>query len=349
MLKYLVPFLEAFFFSVFFLFATISFSHRFFLEKHKSSRHIHLKRGKNIPRIGGIAMVLAFNLAIIFDKNLVISPELYGFMLGTGIIFAVGFWDDIKEIFWKVQLFFQVAVAVLVFIMGVRVYYITNPFTGGIIRFDSSLGTIFSVLMVIFWIVVVINAINWADGIDGLSGGISLIAGTTIFFLSLRPEVNQPPIAIVCAILTGVFLGFLIFNFYPAKIMAGTCGAMFMGFSLSVLAIFSGTKIATALLVLIIPLVDFLWVIGERFRNKRSLFQPDMNHLHYKLMELGWSQRKIVFSYWIFTVIVAFVALNTRIFGKSVTLFLTVFLAVIFLIYINKKILCLKNKRTEKY
>lgn len=345
MLKYLVPFLEAFFLSVFFLFAIIAFSHHFFGEKHKSHRHIHLKKGKNIPRIGGIAMVVAFNLAIILDKNLVISPELYGFMLGTGIIFVVGFWDDMKEIFWKAQLFFQVAIAVLVFIMGVRVYYITNPFTGGIIHFDSGLGVIFSVLMVILWIVTVVNAINWADGIDGLSGGISLIAGATMFFLSLRPEVNQPPIAIVCSILTGVFLGFLIFNFYPAKIMAGTCGAMFMGFSLSVLAIFSGTKIATALLVLIIPLVDFLWVIGERFRSGRSLFQPDMNHLHYKLMELGWSQRKIVFYYWIFTAIVAFSALNTRVFGKSVTLIATIFLMVVFLIYTNKKILGLKEKK----
>lgn len=345
MLRYLLPFLLSFLLSVFFLSLIILFSNRVFSWGRTSHRHIHNRKKKNIPRIGGVAMVLSFNLAILFNRDLVVSSELYGFMLGTVVIFVMGFWDDIKEIFWKVQLFFQIAIAVLVFIMGVRIYYITNPLTGGVISFDAGISVIFSALLVIFWIVFLINAINWSDGIDGLSGGISLVAVITILFLSLHPDVNQPPVAIICAILAGIFLGFLIFNFYPAKIMAGTCGAMFMGFSLAILAIFSGTKIATALLVLAIPLIDFLWVIGERLKNNRSLFQADMNHLHYKLLELGWSQKKVVLYYWLVTVAIATVALNTRTIGKSITLLLTVAFMVGFLIFVNKKIAVLKNKQ----
>jgi UDP-GlcNAc:undecaprenyl-phosphate GlcNAc-1-phosphate transferase len=97
---------------------------------------------------------------------------------------------------------------------------------------------------------------------------------------------------------------------------------MFMGFSLAVLAIFAGAKIATAILVLAIPIIDFVWVIGERIRNGKSIFKPDKNHLHHKLMELGWSQKKIALHYYAVTMIIAIVALNTRIIGKSITLIL---------------------------
>ena len=251
--------------------------------------------------------------------------------------------DDLKELYWKIQFFIQVAVAILVFIMGIRIYYITNPLTGGVLKLDSDFGIIFSAALVIFWIVLVMNAINWSDGIDGVASGITFITATTIFILSFRPEVNQPPIAIICAILMGAILGFLIFNFNPSMIMAGTAGAMFMGFSLAVMSIFSGTKVATAILVLAVPITDFLWVIGERLRNKRSIFLPDKNHLHYKLMELGWSQKKIVGSYWTVTIMVAIVALNTRAIGKGVALITVAVIMSGILVFVNKKIALLKS------
>jgi len=335
MLKYLIPFLTAFLFTVFLVEVFIWMAKKIQWRERKSLRHIHRP---NVPRVGGLAMILAFNIAILLNKDLVITPELYGFMLGTVILLIVCFWDDIKEIHWKIQLFFQIILSVLVFIIGIRVYYITNPLTGGIINLDNQIGVIFSMILVIFWILVVINAINWSDGIDGMAGGISFITAVTIFFLSLRPEVNQPPIAITSAILTGTILAFLIFNFYPSKVLAGTSGAIFMGFSLAILAIFSGTKIATALLVLAIPIIDFLWVIGERIKNNKSIFRPDKNHLHYKLMELGWSQRKITFVYCIITAVIAVIALNTRVVGKSITLAITAIVMVSVLALINKKI-----------
>lgn len=292
-------------------------------------------------------MVIAFNLAIIFNEDLVMNPELLGFMLASVILLLVGIRDDISELFWKTQLFFQIAVAILVFILGVRIEYVTNPLGGGVIDLDLS-GTVFlSLLLVIFWIVFVINAINWIDGIDGLSAGISLISIGTIFFLSFKPEVNQPPVAIISSIIFGAILAFLIFNFNPARILAGTSGAMFMGLSLAILAIYSGTKIATAILVLAIPITDFVWVIGERVRNKKLIFKPDKNHLHHKLLEIGWSQKKIVGHYYAATLLVAFVALNTRAIGKSVTLLLSVSLMLLFSFLISRKLSRARNVQIE--
>jgi UDP-GlcNAc:undecaprenyl-phosphate/decaprenyl-phosphate GlcNAc-1-phosphate transferase len=233
----------------------------------------------------------------------------------------------------------------LVYIFGLRIYAITNPM-GGIIEMSSSWGIIFSVILVIIWIVAIINSLNWLDGIDGLSGGVSFICAMTMVFLSLTPDVNQPPMAIMALIIAGTILGFLVFNFYPSIIIAGTSGSMFMGFSLATLAIFAGTKIATAILVLVLPIIDFAWVIGERIRNGKSIFKADRNHLHHKLMDLGWSQRKIALHYYSVTILVSIVALNTRAIGKSITLLISIFIMVLTLFFINKKLI--QKKNTEK-
>ena len=249
-MKYLIPFLISLTLTVISIYGIILFTKEIKWLGRVGLRHIH--RG-NISRLGGLVMIVIFDFSILVNRDLFISPQLYGFLISNIILLLVYFWDDLGEIRWKIQLFGQIAVSVFVFIMGVRIYYVTNPLSGGILRLDSSLGVVFSVTLVIFWLVLLMNAVNWADGIDGLSGGITFITVTTIFFLSFRSEVNQPPIAIMCAILMGTILGFLMFNFYPSKIIAGTTGAMFMGFSLGVLAVFAGTKIATSLLVLAIP------------------------------------------------------------------------------------------------
>lgn len=334
MLQYLYPFMAAFLLAIALLFLFIYLLGKVKWRGRDSERHIHQP---GVSRIGGLAMVLAFNLVILLDRTLVISPELWGFMFGTLALLVIGVWDDLRELYWKSQLFFQIAAAVFVFIVGVRIYYITNPLTGGIIRLDSGFGVVFSALLVIIWILAVINALNWSDGIDGLSGSVTFITAATIFFLSLTPDVNQPPIAIISAILAGAALGFLVFNFYPSKVLAGTSGSMFMGFSLAVLAVFAGTKIATAILVLIVPLIDFLWVIGQRLRSGQSIFQPDKNHLHHKLMQMGWSQRKITLAYIGITLIMAALALNTRSVGKGVTLVFSAIITVSALIFINKR------------
>jgi UDP-GlcNAc:undecaprenyl-phosphate GlcNAc-1-phosphate transferase len=227
---------------------------------------------------------------------------------------------------------------ILVFLWGIRIEYITNPISAEIINFSGNWGIAISFFLVLIWILVLVNALNWLDGIDGLSGGTAFISALTIFFLSLKPEVNQPPVAILAMALSGAILGFFIFNFYPARILAGTTGSMFFGFTLAILAIFSGTKIATTILVLFLPLMDFLWVIGERIKDGRSIFKPDQRHLHFKLLELGWSPVKINVFFFSATAIFSLIALNTRFLGKSATLLVAIFLMLGFLVFIKKKI-----------
>lgn len=335
MTKFIFPFLISFCLSVIFMAIGILIGKKIPWAGRESIRHVH-KKGS--LRIGGAAMVLAFVLSVLLNGDLTLTPGLYGLLAGSFILMIAGFWDDIREIFWKTQLLYQIAVAVFMFIVGIRIYYITNPISGGILKLDSGWGLIFSVVLVIAWIVVMINSMNWLDGIDGLSGGVSLIGSVAIFFLSLKPEVNQPPMAILAVILAGVFSGFLIFNFYPSKVMAGTAGSMFMGFSLSVLAIFAGTKIATSILVMTIPLLDSAWVIGERIKNKKSIFKADRNHLHHKLLDLGWSPKKISFLFYLITFFMAIVALNTRAIGKSITLIAAALVMGVASIYIARKL-----------
>jgi UDP-GlcNAc:undecaprenyl-phosphate/decaprenyl-phosphate GlcNAc-1-phosphate transferase len=333
-LKYLIPFLLSFFLSVIFTPLAVYFLKRFKGRGRDSSRHIHKKE---IPRIGGVVMVIVFIFMVFANKDLYITSEIYGIMIASVFLMIVGLWDDVREIYWKIQLFFQVAFSILIFIFGIRIYFITNPVTGGIINLDTGLGVLVSIILVIFWMLLIVNSINWLDGIDGLSGGVTFISVMTIFFLSLKNEVNQPPVAILASIIAGSVLGFLILNFYPARAMAGTSGSFFMGFALAVLAIIAGTKIATALLVLAVPIIDFLWVIGERIKNNKSIFRADKRHLHYKLLQLGWSEKKISLCYWSVTALISLVALNTRAIGKGITLIVAVAIMLVVLIIIKRK------------
>lgn len=289
-------------------------------------------------------MILAFVLTLILDQNLFLSWEIKGLFLALALILIVGIRDDIKEISWKIHLFFQIFLVGLVFFWGIRIEYITNPFSSGIVNFSGNGGLLISFFLVLVWILVLMNALNWLDGIDGLSGGTAFISALTIFFLSLKPEVNQPPVAILAIALAGAILGFLLFNFYPAKILAGTSGSLFFGFTLAILAIFSGTKIATTILVLFLPLMDFLWVIGERLKERKSIFKPDQKHLHFKLLELGWSPLKINAFFFSATAFFSLIALNTRILGKSATMLAAILLMLVFLWFIKKKIKKLSTK-----
>jgi UDP-GlcNAc:undecaprenyl-phosphate GlcNAc-1-phosphate transferase len=340
---YIYPFIKSFLISIAFTGALV-----WLAKKFPSVCAGFRKRGQalsgRICRIGGIALIGSFALAVFSDPNLIVSPELWAVFISIFFILLFGIWDDFRELDWKTQLFFQVLIAVFIFIAGIRVEFVSSPF-GGIIPLNVE-GYFFpSLIFGIGWIVILMNAVNWLDGIDGLSGGVGILGSLSIFFLSLRPEVNQPPVGIITAAFGGSLLGLLIFNFYPARILAGTSGSMFIGFMIGVLAIFSGAKVATALLVMAIPIVDALYVIFERAREGKSIFRKDNRHLHYKLLEIGWSQRKVVFFYYALTLIITLIGLKTRTLGKFVTLLVVFLVMSIFLIYINNKLKILRKQK----
>lgn len=336
MFLYLSPFFTSFFITVIalFVFIAISKKYKLYPQNRIGKRHKH---ALNVTRLGGVAIMAGFWITIFLNSSLVVTAPLWGFFVASFFVLAVGMADDFWEIDWKTQLFFQVAIAVFIFIMGIQTQYITNPF-GGLIFLDMGNFFIPGLLFGIFWIVLLINSMNWLDGIDGLSGGVTFIGALTIFFLSLKPEVNQPPVGIITAILAGSVLAFLIFNFNPARALAGTVGSTFMGLTLGVLSIFAGAKIATALLVMIIPIIDSLWVIGERIRDGQSIFEPDNRHLHFKLRKLGWPPKKIAAFYYALTITSAVIALSTRSSEKLITILGITAIMVIFLAGVNKKL-----------
>lgn len=315
---FLLPFILAFSFTagLILLFLLVPLFQRSVWRSDK--RH----RGKKtISRLGGTAMLLAFSFVLFFDTHLVLTKEVYGLLFGSLFILMFGLWDDFFELGWKVQIFFQVVLTSLVFIFGMRIVMLSNPF-GGIWMLPYGDLVIPGFLALFLWFFLVMNAMNWLDGTDGACGGVSLITLITIFFLSLKPEVYQPPIAIIAAIGIGVVSGFLLFNMYPARILAGTTGSMFLGFLIAVLAIIAGTKIATALLVLALPILDALFVIWRRVRDGVSIVQADKRHLHYRLMTLGWSERRIAWFFFGVTGVIALIALHTQALGKLVALIL---------------------------
>lgn len=286
-------------------------------------------RKRSVSRLGGAAMLIAFLATLFLDEHIVLTRELIGLSVGAVFILLFELRDDLKELDWKAQLLFQVALAAIVFIFGMRIDSVTSPFGGAwLLPFGSYVIPAFFVVLA--WLLLVINAMNWLDGHDGLCGGVAFITLLTIFLLSLKPEVNQPPIAIVAAIGAGVVAGFLFFNVSPARIQAGSVGSVFLGFLIAVLAIIAGTKIATALLVLSLPIADALWVVGDRLWSGAPVFSPDERHLHHKLRRLGWSENRIAGAFFFLTSLVAFIALNTQALGKFVAILLV--LSVIFLL-----------------
>jgi UDP-GlcNAc:undecaprenyl-phosphate GlcNAc-1-phosphate transferase len=288
------PFLLALSLSVVFVRSIIGFSRRNGLFDKSGGRRQH--EGQ-ISRLGGLGIIAAFWLAIFLSGSLVFDSLKIGLILCSVLIFIFGFWDDLRELDWKKQMVFQIMIALIMICAGLEVEYIANPFGGREFRLDGSYLAGFSVLgslFVIFWIVGFMNVVNWLDGMDGLAGGVGAIASLTLFFLSTSDLVNQPPLAIMAISLFGALLGFLVFNFHPARVFMGSSGALFIGFMLSVLAIFSGGKIATMFLVMGFPILDAAWVIYRRLRGGKSPFLGDRSHFHYQLLDRGMQEKKVV-------------------------------------------------------
>ena len=282
------------------------------------SRDIHTSP---VPRIGGIAIVTAFLLTLAaWNSVLVFWPNswlalpmgsefahnLIGVLLGIFLLTAVNVVDDLREVRWQIRLAAQIVAAILVASFGVQILGFTNPLGG---QFGlGSLGWLF----LIVWLVSLANAINWLDGVNGLAGGVSAIALVILFFLSVSPIVARSENAMLAAIGFGAVLGFLPFNIVRARAFLGDTGSIFLGFLIAVVAVISGGKIATAFLVLAIPLLDALLVVFNRLRNRRSPFSPDKGHLHHRLLELGLRPWQIVGLFYLISLSFGLFALNTQ-------------------------------------
>ena len=297
-------------------------------ERHAEKAHI--------SRLGGVAIITAFVIVVLFHPYLVLSKSIVGLIAGSILILLFGLWDDFRSQDWRVQLAFQVVLGLLMVIFGIRILSLNIPFRETMF-FTEQAWFIPSVFISIVWFLLVMNAMNWLDGLDGLAGGLSILSLLTVTLIALRPEVNQPPVAILALVGVGATLGFLFFNFYPARILLGTTGSLFLGFLIALLALISGTKIATALMVLSLPIADALFVIIDRLLHHRSLFQPAQSHLHYRLRDLGWSEKHIAWFFYGVTSVIALLALSTTLMSKFIALILILLLVFSILIFVAWK------------
>ncbi len=288
------------------------FSKAFGLVDRPDPRRVNLRP---VPRAGGLAVAGAFLpvaivVVVLADRSALGSAvmpgtvhpsELGALLIGGLLAAAIGFIDDARQIRARWQLIGQVGIALVAVGLGITVDAIANPVGPGLIALGEVLAAAFSML----WIVGMINSINFIDGLDGLSSGIALIAAVTLGLISLTTVLGQPFIAILCFVLAGALLGFLRWNFHPASIFAGTSGVMFVGYTLAVLSILGTAKVAVALLVLGVPIIDTFWIIVRRLANRGSPFTPDRGHVHHRLLDLGLSHTQTVLLIYAITAILA--------------------------------------------
>ncbi len=314
-------------FSLSFLVRKYALSHK--LVQSIRSRDVHKKP---IPRFGGVAIFLGFwltaigvmvfmpgGLNFIETKVWNIDKNLLGVFLGAIIIAIVMLIDDIKGLNWSWKLASQFAAAIVVALFGVTISWFNAPLhlqLGEQAFQIGSLAISWGQIFVVFWIVLIMNVVNWLDGLDGLAGGVVMISGLAIFLLSISPRINQPATAILAILLVGSILGFMPYNFHPAKMFLGDTGSMFIGYMLAILAIISGGKVATASLVMGIPLLDGIWVITSRILHHHSPFQADQNHIHHRLMKAGFSIKQTVVILYSISIVFGYLALRSGREGK---------------------------------
>ncbi len=268
-----------------------------------------------IPRGGGIAVATSFIVVVLIFLGVntaalgLFSPlrteQLMALLLGGALAAAIGAADDLLDLRARWQLAGQIGLGLFAVVLGINIGFIANPFTNGRFLFDGP----FAIAFTIFWIVGMINSINFIDGLDGLSSGIAVIAAATLGIISLTRDIDQPLVAVLCFILAGSLLGFLRWNLHPASIFTGTSGVQFVGYTLALLAILGTAKVAVALLVLGVPIIDTFWIIVRRLSQGRSPFTPDRGHIHHRLLDLGLSHRQTVFAIYGLCLVLALLAL----------------------------------------
>ncbi len=312
----LIPAFVSFLITLAFIPETIKFARKYKL----------LDKERHVPRAGGLAIFLGIIISMLIFIPL--EKQALGIILGLIILLVVGLLDDkFKNLSPYFRLLTQFAAGIVIVLSGIGINFVTNPL-GGIIYLDPIVANI----LAIFWIVWVMNMINWSKGVDGQMPGIVTVAAFILGLLSLKINLFGDPtqinVAKLAFITSASSLGLLIFNWYPARIFPGFSGSTILGFMIAVLSILSGAKLATAGLVLLIPATDFAYTFIRRVLQGKSPVWGDRGHLHHKLLEAGLSHSQISLFYILGSVILGAASLSLSSQGK---LFAAILVATILL------------------
>ncbi len=273
-----------------------------------------------VPRGAGLSIFLGIFISIFIFLPL--DKHLLGIFLAALFTLVIGLWDDITDISPILRLFTNLISALIVVASGIGIAFLSNPF-GGVIdlsflryTFDLFGSThsiwILSDLLAILWITWCLNIVGWSSGVDGQLPGFVAISAFFISLLALKfsGDITQWPVVILGMAVSGAYLGFLPYNFFPQKIMPGYSGKSLAGFFLAVLSILSGAKLATLFFLIGIPMLDAVVVIISRLLTKKSPFSPTATHLHHLLLAHGWGRRRIAIFYWSLTLIMGLISLS---------------------------------------
>lgn len=300
------------------------------------NRKLH---ARPVPLLGGTAVyatVALFTVALVAGTGVLTAGEITtthyaGFLIGGFVLMVGGWLDDRYGLPPRYAIIAPALAAFIAVAFGIEVDKLTNPF-GGVIF----LAPWQSDVLVFSWLMAVMYTTKFLDGLDGLATSISAIGALMVMCLALTVAYLQLDVAALAAVCLGAMLGFLLFNRHPASVFLGEGGSTFVGYALGTLAVISGGKLATALLVVAIPMMDAAWIVVRRFREGgiRRVWRGDRTHLHHRLLDRGWSQRQIVAAYALFAFafgtsalflqsrekLVAFVALSAFAFVVAIVL-----------------------------
>ena len=298
------------------------------VEKPEDQKHIKRTHLRPVPRGGGVIIFLAILTGSLL--LLKVDQALIGILGGALLLAIAGFFDVLYDIHPAWRLGAGLAAALLVVFSGVGIGYITNPFGPGVIHLDSwqlsytlfgqerSIWVIADIFAILF-IIWNMNIVNWAKGVDGQLPGFVSVAALIIGFLSYRfiDDPTQFNTAHLSFIVSGAYAGYLFWNWYPQRTMPGYGAGSLAGYFLAVLAILSGAKVATTLMVLAIPTADAIFTIMRRLRAGKSPIWGDRGHLHHKLLDvLGWGRRRIALFYWFSSAGLGLLSLYLNTLGK---------------------------------
>jgi len=345
-----------------FLSIIITYFVRIFALKYKildnpdKTRHFHKQK---TPLLGGVAIFLSFWILIgyfyyynILKLTNVDFRQLVFLFIGSTLLMVIGYFDDRYKISAKLRFVFTMVVVLIVLLGGMNFDGITNPLGGtiGLDLWKINFGWFGSFLvladaLMFFWLLGIIYTTKILDGLDGLATGIALIGGVVIGFLALTTKFYQPDVAFLSFVFAGTCAGFLIYNFYPAKIFLGEGGSMFLGLMLGVLAVIAGGKIATTLLVLAVPVLDLLRVIVVRFKSGQSVIKGDREHLHFKLLDFGFGHRQAVLFLYFVSFVFGFTSLFLSSLYKIIALLVLFILMFLFMFLLEKKYVVSKKAK----
>lgn len=273
------------------------YAKRFNILVHPGGRRIH---ARPMPLWGGLAIYVAFAItciviARIAGEDLNLGASCMGLLIAGAIVVTAGMLDDVKEFSAATQVAVIVVSAIVLVAFKVRIQFLSNPFSEqGMV----ALGTPVSLVLTLAWVFAVTKTVDFMDGLDGLAAGIGAIAAGTLAIIAYYAA--QPHVALMAAALSGACVGFLRYNFNPAKIFMGTGGSQFIGFALAGISIIGAFKVATAMaialpiLVLGVPIFDGLYVMIRRLLSGKPVHVADLTHLHHRLMEMGLCHRQAV-------------------------------------------------------